>query len=50
MILKEIFYVNKYGIKVGGNRIHAIKFADDQALLAESSKELAELLINYIPI
>lgn len=38
MILKEIFDVNKYGVNIGGNRIDAIKFADDQALLAESPK------------
>lgn len=39
-----LIHLQNQGIKIGGKRLHVIKFADDQILLADSGKTLSEII------
>lgn len=39
-----LIHLQNQGIKIGGRRLHVIKFADDQILLADSGKTLSEII------
>ena len=45
-MVKEVTENDKYGIKVGGEIVSMIRYADDKAVVASSERNLQKLVIS----